>query len=56
MAYRATDQKRACAECVATLAINARESQAWRDGGSKLDATVTVGFVHPDGRKTLPSG
>lgn len=48
VAYRPSDRKRACAECIVRLGINARESQSWRDGGAKSDPTVTIRFVDPE--------
>jgi hypothetical protein len=38
----------ACAGCVERLGIRAHESAAWRDGGAKVDPTVTVRFVEPE--------
>jgi len=47
VAFRARDRKRACRECVARLGIRARESRAWRDGGSRAGSAVAVRFVDP---------
>jgi hypothetical protein len=42
VAVRVRDNKYACEGCVARLGIRARESKAWRDGGSRAGAAVTV--------------
>ena len=45
VAYRASDHCRACRSRIERLGINARESQAWRDGGAKAGAEVRVSFT-----------
>jgi hypothetical protein len=47
VAVRPADFSHACADCVERLGITAHESTAWREGGAKVDPTVTVRFVEP---------
>jgi len=37
----------ACSSCVKKRGIHARESKAWRDGGSKAGSAVKVTWVDP---------
>jgi hypothetical protein len=48
------DRKFACASCIETLGINARESKAWRDGGAKAGAAVTIRHVDPESLRRPP--
>lgn len=45
VAYRRADHRWACASCIERLGIKARESQSWRDGGSRAGAEVRIYFV-----------
>lgn len=47
IAYRVKGRATACADCIERLGIEARESEAWRDGGSRAGAEVTVRRVDP---------
>ena len=54
IAYRVSGRKTACVDCIDRLGIKARESQAWRDGGAKAGAKVTVRRVEPEGLRSSP--
>jgi hypothetical protein len=54
IACRPVDRKFACASCIETLGINARESKAWRDGGAKAGAAVTIRHVDPESLRRPP--
>jgi hypothetical protein len=47
IAYRQNPRAFACDDCIERLGIKARESKAWREGGSKAGATVTIRHVDP---------
>lgn len=52
VAVRPRDRRYACQPCIERLGIKARESSAWRDGGSRAGAAVAVRFVPPGARRT----
>lgn len=48
VAVRPLDRRYVCEACIERLGIRARESKAWRDGGSRAGCTVTIRYVDPD--------
>jgi hypothetical protein len=50
VAVRPADHRHACGACIERVGINARESKAWRDGGSRAGTAVVVRFVPPSAR------
>jgi hypothetical protein len=50
IAVRPLDRRHACETCINRLGIKARESKAWRDGGSKAGAAVVIRLMPPAAR------
>ena len=47
VAVRPLDHRHACESCIEQHGIRARESKAWREGGSKAGSVVRVRYVDP---------
>ena len=47
IAYRHTPRAYACESCIERLAIKAKPSKTWREGGAKAGSTVTIRQVDP---------
>jgi len=47
IAYRPRDHRYACERCIRKRGISARESNAWRYGGSTAGSKVTIRHVDP---------
>lgn len=48
VAVRPVDHVYTCESCIERLGIKARESKAWRDGGSRAGSAVTIRYVNPE--------
>jgi hypothetical protein len=55
IAYRPFDHAYACEPCIERLGIEAHESKAWRDGGSKAGSAVTIRHVDPESLRSPPT-
>ena len=51
-AVRPIDHRYACEACIDRLGIKARESKAWRDGGSRAGAAVVIRYSTRAARRT----
>ncbi len=47
IAYRHTPRAYACRSCIEALGIKPQESKAWREGGARAGAAVTIRHVDP---------